>query len=305
MTSVTRPLLLALLCLLVGVGALPAAASDVECSAFFKLVDEETASRLWPSGNRYRPPDGSCEEGYFHGPIADGDYDKVRQFYRKYHPFLYAFKLNSPGGDVDEAMRIGRLFRKYQITTYAPESAGPSYILGHGTGAEWEPLCAGSDCACASACALMWFGGVERSGTVGLHRPRIDDPAFKALRGADATKVYIRILLEIARYLEEMEVPRPMIDAMVATGSSEIRWIDSIGDDLFRPPSIAEWEDAACSAFNKEGKKALSGLFGKKYDSSLTANEKLLMQMLDDKRMNRDGCLINLRYREVDRLTPP
>jgi len=110
----------------------------------------------------------------------------------------------------------------------------------------------------------MWFGGVERSGTVGLHRPRIDDPAFKALRGADATKVYNRILLEIARYLEEMEVPRPMIDAMVATGSSEIRWIDSIGDDLFRPPSIAEWEDAACSAFNKEEKKALSGLFWKK-----------------------------------------
>jgi hypothetical protein len=68
---------------------------------------------------------------------------------------------------------------------------------------------------------------VHRQGFVGLHRPRIDDPIFKALGPADAAKAYRGVLDDVARYMAEMEVPRPMIDAMVATGSSEIRWVYS------------------------------------------------------------------------------
>jgi hypothetical protein len=43
-----------------------------------------------------------------------------------------------------------------------------------------------------------------------------------------------------------MEAPRPVIDEMLATSSSEIRWVNAIADGLSRPPSYAEWEDASC-----------------------------------------------------------
>jgi hypothetical protein len=83
-------------------------------------------------------------------------------------------------------------------------------------------------------------------GTVGLHRPRIDDPEFANSPPEEATKLYRRALTEIETYLTDMEVPRPVIDAMFATSSGQIRWIDVDGNGLSRPPSYAEWEDASC-----------------------------------------------------------
>jgi hypothetical protein len=148
----------------------------------------------------------------------------------------------------------------------------------------------------------MWFGAVNRLGTVGLHRPRFGDPAFKALAGADATRVYKGVLLEIARYLEEMEVPRPMIDAMVATGSSDIRWANYDKDGLERPPSFAEWEDSACGSTSKEEEKTYWNLTFKEDKS---ADEKLLLQLLNDKHSKRRRCLAELESREIDRLALP
>jgi hypothetical protein len=49
------------------------------------------------------------------GQISKGDYEKVATFFKAYHPDQ--FVLNSPGGDVEEALKIGRLFRKYLIST--------------------------------------------------------------------------------------------------------------------------------------------------------------------------------------------
>jgi hypothetical protein len=56
------------------------------------------------------------------------------------------------------------------------------------------------------------------------------------------------VLERIAAYLDEMEVPKPIIESMVATSSGDIRWVDSTVDELNRPPSIAEWEDASCGS---------------------------------------------------------
>jgi hypothetical protein len=97
-----------------------------------------------------------------------------------------------------------------------------------GENGQIENLCRGQECICASACALMWFGAVERLGEVGLHRPSTEDPAFKALPPAEASTTYRRILSSIISYLDEMEVPKPMIDAMVSTSSSEIRWVGGV-----------------------------------------------------------------------------
>jgi len=83
-------------------------------------------------------------------------------------------------------------------------------------------------------------------GRVGLHRPRIDDPEFANSPPDEAMKLYRKAIVGIEGYLTEMEVPRPVIDAMLVTSSSEIRWVDAVTAELSRPSSFAEWEDATC-----------------------------------------------------------
>jgi formylglycine-generating enzyme required for sulfatase activity len=147
--------------------------------------------------------------------------------------------------------------------------------------------CEGQDCICASACALIWFGAVEREGEVGLHRPTTEDPVFRALAPAEAASIYRKILGSVTAYLDDMEVPKPMVDVMVSTSSSEIRWIDSDTDGLRRPPSIAEWEDASCGSFTSEERSAFYKLAVK---TNRGSQEQLLVKMLQEKLENDGGC---------------
>jgi hypothetical protein len=160
----------------------PLRAAEVECVRQYdgKPFPEEYAQKLWPSG--FRPVAGMCQYGYLHGTIAKGDYEKVRALLRLNQQELNLFYLASPGGDVNEAILIGRLFRAYLITAWAPQDisdlsgSGSFFLTTYPT-----ILCRVTECICASACALIWFGAVDRGGVVGLHRPRIDDPTFKTL----------------------------------------------------------------------------------------------------------------------------
>jgi hypothetical protein len=237
-----------------------AQAAEVRCAANgrYRLNDsleqKEQFARRWPSG--VRPTGRTCATGVILGPIENGDYEKVRAFYRLNHPFLEMFDLASPGGNVVEAIKIGRLFRKYLISVEAPVRipGGGDYFAGR-PGDEKE--CEIDDCLhrnCASACALIWFGGVDRYGSVGLHRPRTTDPYFRALDPNDGAATYRKVLDSIQAYMDEMEVPKPVIELMTATGSANIRWVTTHqDDDLARPPSLAEWEDATCGSFSTDG----------------------------------------------------
>jgi hypothetical protein len=76
-------------------------------------------------------------------------------------PFI-SVELNSPGGDVSEAMQIGRLLRQRFMYTF---------VL--------------ADHECASACVLILMAGVGRmpmpSSRVGLHRSTFDPAYFASL----------------------------------------------------------------------------------------------------------------------------
>jgi hypothetical protein len=128
---------------------------------------------------------------------------------------------------------------------------------------------------------------------------------FRALGPADAAKAYRGVLDDIARYIAEMEVPRPMLDAMVATGSSEVRWVYSDDDNLERPPSYAEWEDAACGSFTKQEEESIINLGVKSNMSSLTAEEALLLKLLQEKQDKKIFCQRDLRLSRRDKLPPP
>jgi hypothetical protein len=214
--------------------------------------------------------------------------------------------LVSPGGDLDEAIKIGRSFRKYLMSATAPHRIRGHFLLTAFKKSEAYNLCEGADCVCASACTLIWFGAIDRAGVVGLHRPLIDGPAFKSLPPAEAIKTYRRTIDDITHYMDDMEAPRSVIDAMVATGSSEVHWIDSFNNDLLeRPASYAEWEDATCGEFTAQHKKTIMDLHVQEQLSQLTPNDVLLLKMLSDKEAAVNNCRRNWRTSHVEQLSPP
>jgi len=281
-----------------------ARAAEVRCEpgkyGHYTLTQEsEPYIRRWPSG--VRPTEQSCVNGLIFGQIEQGDYEKVRAFYRQNHPFLGAFTLASPGGNVLEALKIGRLFRKYLIIAFAPvrvtSADGRERFVVVG-----EPECDSGKCICASACALIWFGAVDHWGSAGLHRPHTDDPSFKALDPPAAAEAYRQMLDSVRQYLDEMEVPRAMIEAMVATGSADIRWV-TIASDLSRPPSLAEWEDATCGTFSDKERTLLAQL--QKRRSDATKREQSLRDQLQNKQSQRLRCQVELLSSRRDKLPPP
>src|SRR5262245_5861101 len=73
-----------------------------------------------------------CSSGMIRGEIVKGDYSKVE---RLIGPSTYTFYLISSGGDVDEAMKIGRLFRRYLI------SVSSSYYNSSGERRTFQRYC--------------------------------------------------------------------------------------------------------------------------------------------------------------------
>ena len=116
---------------------------------------------------------------------------------------------------------------------------------------------------------------------------------------------YHRELDEVKSYLREMEVPRPIVDTMVATGSSEIQWVDAKKDHLERPPSFAEWEDASCGDFTAEEENTLTYLMGKEDQNHLNQNEHLLYKLLEDKEVKYIGCKSNFCMKQRAQLSSP
>jgi hypothetical protein len=233
----------------------PSIAADVLCDYKYAggVPSELVAHAWWPSG--FRPSPVTCYRGHIHGVIEKGDYEKVRAFYRANHPGLGSFSLDSPGGDVEEALKIGRLFRKYLLSVWARYGLAGKGTLPYHNNTQQLPCHATlptGTCTCASACALVWLGGVARDGVVWLHRPRTDDQLFRKLPAAEASQVYRAALDTIVAYLREMEAPTPVIDAMISTGSAEVTLVNSSMYGLERVPSIAEWVDAVCGSFTEQ-----------------------------------------------------
>jgi hypothetical protein len=278
-------------------------AAEIRCETgkfghFAPSQDEASFKRRWPSG--VRPTESTCVTGLLSGKIEEGDYERLRAFYRQNHPFISAFTLVSPGGNVAEAIKIGRLFRKYLITAFAPvritsPNGSDRFTLGR------DPECDHGQCICASACALIWFGAVDHWGTIGLHRPHTDDPSFKALDPPAAAEAYRLMLDSVRQYLDEMEAPKPMIEAMVATGSADIKWV-TVGSGLNRPPSLAEWEDARCGTFSLDENNLLLR-FNKQADLNL--KERKQRDTLRDKETKWRYCQIELLSSARDKLPAP
>jgi hypothetical protein len=235
-----------------------------------------------------------------------GEYNRLISFYRANHPFMPRIALKSPGGDVQEAIKIGSFLMKYLITADAPTNYS-SYNIPPFLTVIGKTVCQGQDCICASSCALIWFGAPERFGQVGLHRPKFEGTEFKNLTAGEAERVYKPALASMSKYLEEMEVSKVFIEAMVTTSSSEIRWTgsDEFGV-LYRSPSFAEWLQANCRQYGSlSEQKDIIELEARQANLDLTQHEKQLLELLRQRLSQRWDCENNLTFGNREKLAPP
>lgn len=294
----------AILLLLFG-ATFPSQSAEVGCDSTYDgtgFRNEESNKKAFPLG--FRPKIGMCAVGYIVGEIQPGDFEKVRKLYAANHPYLWAFQLNSLGGDVEEAMTIGRLFRRYLIEAYAPEK-----IFGVST-LFWadKASCVDnseSECVCASACALIWFGAVRREGRVGLHRPRITSSAFSNAVPEEAENYYKHELKHVSKYLEEMEVPGTVIEKMLSTRSSDVQWVDE-SQELQLSPSYSEWIDATCGSFSEEERNTERKLESQKSRGlALSNNDRMLLKTLKDEDGHHATCMIDKSSSSKEALPAP
>jgi hypothetical protein len=155
--------------------------------------------------------------------------------------------LHSRGGDVLEAMAMGRLIRELYLITVAPSRWGQDFRLGRltmfegGTGPNgWKEACRGPECVCASACFLVWAGGIKREGDyLMVHRPRATAEMVLALGVTDTRAALSEIRRRVEAYLTDMEVPTGAIRQMMdtdPTSLSDVRiWNPNVRDHGFIP----------------------------------------------------------------------
>lgn len=101
--------------------------------------------------------------------------------------------LDSPGGDVYEAMRLGRFLREKR-----------AYVL------------VGQSRTCASACVLLLAGATRRSawfGRVLVHRPYLEVAPELGL----VESSWLQMSKDLRAYLAEMRVPEALADLMIRT----------------------------------------------------------------------------------------
>ena len=200
------------------------------------------------------PVQTACLRVLMIGTIERGDSTKLADAIKKSQGLLEWLYLVSPGGDLREAMEIGRLIRKAYLQTMAPDRRLTGFIT---LPESKQAPCNWVDCICASACFIAWSSGVKRAGSIlGIHRPRFDPRYFSGLDLPQAEREYHLLLDSMKTYLAEVDLPPNYYDRMMDTRSSEVVFLTEQEAEKLRSsdfvPSIDEWLTAKCGSYSWE-----------------------------------------------------
>ncbi len=140
------------------------------------------------------------DENLLSGAIVAGDFEKVVEFVSTNRTFPIVFSLASPGGNVAEAMRLGRFFRDAKIVVNV--------------------------ITCDSACFLIWAGSPVRQGAMQysqfkLHRPYFEQSTYQGIPLDEAIAIHETAEAEFSSYLVEMGVPSFFVDRILTYRSSD------------------------------------------------------------------------------------
>ncbi|MBU4314179.1 MAG: hypothetical protein KJ821_05250 [Actinobacteria bacterium] len=237
---------------------------------------------------------------YFKGVIEKGDHARLNMEINKIRDLngvVYLFYLRSYGGDVIEAMKIGRLIRKNCFVTVSPHFVKSPYGGMVNIDLNWpEELKTGAEdanCTCNSSCFLLWAAGVNKSGNrIGIHRPYFSKDYFAGLTAIEAKNKYKKMSNEVKDYLLEMDVPKNIIEKMFQTTSSSIYFLDINTIDSMRwAPFFEEWVIANCDRPTEEETADKMELF-RKSPESLSKAEDFYYRFLTEEYSKYLRCLI-------------
>jgi hypothetical protein len=151
---------------------------------------------------------------YADGIIDRGATARFRNFLAVNHvPPRSRLILNSDGGSLSEAMRLGELIRKYSLIT----DIGTKGNLNVGiNGNRWYDTNPGG---CYSACALVFLGGkyrfISRGSTYGVHR------FYSPSKDLDADDAQV-LSGSVVQYIRDMGIDPALFALMTEAGPSEI-----------------------------------------------------------------------------------
>ncbi|TGP52470.1 hypothetical protein EN873_14405 [bacterium M00.F.Ca.ET.230.01.1.1] len=169
--------------------------------------------------------------------------------------------VNSPGGNVDAALQLGRMVRKNKldiavgITEFSGCSPGMNCRDNDGKDQPYSGVAHDSGAMCNSACPLMFAGGIRRVvgdwAYLGVHqitttyrrekllyrttyrivkgKKKIISTKIVSRKNAGSYKTYEMskaVEKRLSAYLNEMGVEQGMLDVMKATPASDIRQIE-------------------------------------------------------------------------------
>lgn len=241
----------------------------------------------------YKGSNQQCSGAEIVGEIEPGDLAKLRTFLRR-NSAAYSITLRSPGGDIQQAMAIGRLVRDQFLFT----SVGFQYDSGNVLyfGSDLHDSCWGSfvECGCASACFLIWAAGIQRLGNaLGIHRPRFRDEDFAKLSALEARNVYTRLLGEIGSYLVEMGVPEKYFTRMTQISSQELLILEPEAIDAEMQgsiPYVDEWLRSKCGGRYDVVLREYVQLTGKKLLSGLSPSQQRRLERLNEMLESLGAC---------------
>lgn len=145
-------------------------------------------------------------EVVIHGEITSPDFNYLVERVKALKPVkergksVVFYKVNSHGGDVRTAMRIGAFLRAREASVDLAR-----------------------DAQCASACVFVLAGAVKRNvqGKVAIHRPF--NPADTDTSPASQRATYKQLESEIKKYLSDMNVSPTLYDDMLYISPDSVR----------------------------------------------------------------------------------
>lgn len=166
--------------------------------------------------------DNSCSDGcriFLSGPIVAGDHGRFRkrlvsllvdqEFGKIPKSSSIVLDLDSPGGDVTEAIKIAKSLADESVVTTVDQGKN-----------------------CVSACVIVLAGGIARvvTGNIGIHRPYLSRTSSPELAKASFDK----LKLEVRALFESSGVDPSLWDAMMAISPAKVRYlsedeIDNLG----------------------------------------------------------------------------
>ena len=235
------------------------------------------------------------------GEIKSGDLEKLRRLFPTTGSAPLRLYLASPGGDLAEAMKIGRLVRSLKWPTTTPTalySADETKRLAarHGV----TDL---TNFMCASACFFLFTAGIYRSADeggapkLGIHRPYLSQDDLKRLNSDQAIATAGQVRTTVEKYLKEMSVPPKYADQMFSVPKDAIRWIskeDFDADFDGFVPELKDWVDAQCGK-RSDAEKAITKAIEHKAGSELTKAERIMSDALVKKYEEQLACEHDIR----------